>query len=270
MQLLRIYGDSYAAPRIGCWANILANKLKIPEINKAVEGSSTEYAIKCFFQDLFSDNIGYNDIIIFVTSTPGRLHFEFQNQNPGSAVQYLRAASKEDHWYWENKDHLEWYLVNQDMNLNSINHESYIKFIKDVAWNRPDNLFIILSNSNSRIDTTRLDKINPPNFLRSYTYLNTVSENEIIDADLHNVYQDFVSYTGHDPRSNHLSVPNLEILSELLYYSIKRLTVSNITYEKFKTQILKKIRKKQDWVEGIDQGLYYYLDWYDKIISGQG
>ena len=83
MRTIRVYGDSFAAPspEFDSWADILGQQLSLPVINKAINGSSTEYAIKNLCVDIKHNLINDDDIIIFVVSTPGRLHLEIQNKH---------------------------------------------------------------------------------------------------------------------------------------------------------------------------------------------
>lgn len=268
MKTIRVYGDSFAAPNpdFDCWPAILGKKINLPVANKAVPGSSTEYAIKCFIQDIQNNIIQDNDIVIFVTSTPGRLHFNFQNtERPDTGSSYLHEPTtnnrhKYEPWYFKNKDHINWWIVNQDHRLNEINHEAYIHLIKDFAWTKPLATFIVLGNTDHRVSIPGGQ--NPKNFLQSFTYLNRISENEYSTGGS---YLEWVKHTNWDLRINHLSIPNLHILAELVEESITNLTVDNITYDKFLTKLMDPISTKAQYADYLANGyLYdmYSLDWF--------
>ena len=262
MKTLRVYGDSFAAPAdqyLG-WADMLSAQLSIPIVNKGVSGSSTEYSILNFIDDINNNIIQDGDIVVFVASTPGRLNFAFQNcQRPETASEYLHSpiVNDRDHtWYHVNRRHIEWWMVEQDHRLNALTHEMYINTIKDVASIKPNVLFIVLQNSELG---AVLPTSNPPaNFLRSYAYLCTVSNDEM-SAPMD--YREFTKYTKFDFRINHLTIPNLTILSNLLFDSIQSSNIDNITYDKFQSKNIPQIKSKEDYFNLIEQGLLYNANW---------
>jgi hypothetical protein len=57
MKKLIVYGDSYVQEQQDkslSWISLLANKLDLPIINRAIGGSSVEYSIKSFVKDKIS------------------------------------------------------------------------------------------------------------------------------------------------------------------------------------------------------------------------
>ena len=69
---------------------------------------------------------------------------------------------------------------------------------------------------------------------------------------------DFVEFTKYDPRANHLTIPNLEILAELVYETITTKSIEHFTMDKFKTNLIKKITSTEQYLEYVNQG---YLDY---------
>jgi hypothetical protein len=262
MKHIRVYGDSFAAKTLAeglCWPELLAQQLDLPVIMNAVSGSSTEYAIKRLISDIDSIN---NDIVIFVTSTPGRLHFKHQHDNrPETAAQYLHSdplSNGNDHkWYYQNKTHIEWWMVNCDNQLNQINHESYLHLLRSIARSKPDSIFIVLPNSDHRM---HIDPgSNPPNFLITQTYLNRVSQNELVKEFPE--YQDWIRYSKFDFRINHLSQPNLKILTSLVFDAIKSGDMSNITYDRFDTHFLSPVTSVDDYLRYVELGYLSHSLW---------
>jgi hypothetical protein len=262
MTTLRIYGDSYGAPFEGSgWPNMLSKKLGAPVINTAIPGASTEYAALKLARDIQRNLIKDGDIVIFVPSTPGRLHLDYQiRQDASTAATYLhgdKQIKKEDHpWFFENRKHIEWLLVNQSHDINLLNHESYLNLIRQVALGRPECLFIVLKNSDWRFHIP----VGKPseNFLMPNILLNEISQTEV---EGYVSYFDFVEHTQVDVRANHLTVPNLTILADLLFESINTRSVDNFTYDKFKSNVIKKIHSKEEYHECVNKGLLTFQHW---------
>ncbi|CAB4126011.1 hypothetical protein UFOVP181_227 [uncultured Caudovirales phage] len=262
MRKILVYGDSYASSENdGClaWPDMLGKQLGLDVINRAVSGSSTEYAMRCLLKDFNANTFEDGDILIFVASTPGRMHFQFQNTRPETASQYWHEVDTKDPkhiWYKENKKYLEWWMLNFDCRMNAINQECYAHALKDLALSNPKSIVIHLSNS----DHNFLERVElpfgklPKNFLRPDLYLGTISHNEIIDFVS---YNEFVKYTKYDPRANHMSNLNLTILANALAKAIEIKNVDHITYDLFEKQLFETICSKEQYYSYIGKGLLY-------------
>jgi hypothetical protein len=267
MTTLRIYGDSFASMqpsnRITSWPTLLAAQLDLPMSNKAVSGSGTEYSIKQLCFDFWDGIICNGDIVIIVLSSLGRLNFQYQEERPETASIYLRdpGGNRHEHlWYWKNKKYIEWYIVNQDCNMHSINHTAYVSLIKDIAITLPDCKFIILENMNSQIHL----ELNtyPKNLLHPHISLNKISNDEFdMNNDLKYPYSYWTEFTVYDARQNHLSIPNLKILSELLFESIQTMDITNITADKFMKHHLPRITTKDEYMNYVNCGYIDYNEW---------
>jgi hypothetical protein len=274
---IRIYGDSYGAKteiRLDCWADILGRKLLLPVVNKAVSGGSTEYAIKLLANDIREGNINDNDIVFFVTSLPGRLHFKFQHDgrpetaalyhNPQVQRRWIGPDVNRNHdWYYTNKKHIEWWIVNQDLTMASLNHEAYLHLIENYARTRPNVKFFILANMDHNFHIPIGEK--SKNLFKPKIFLHTISKSEIIGDKKD--YWDWVKYTTVDFRVNHLSNPNLEILTNCLVESIETESVDNITYDRFKSNFLTIIQNKQQYLEYVSNGWLYHYDRFLNFLS---
>lgn len=266
---IRVYGDSFGAKAeigLDCWADILGRKLLLPVVNKGVSGGSTEYAMKLLAGDICEGNINDNDIVFFVASTPGRLHFEFQHKGrPETASLYLHGPrGPGDHsWYMTNRNHIEWWIVNQDNRMNELNHEAYLHLIENYARTRPSVKFFILANGDHNLHIPGGEK--SKNLFKPKIFLNAVSKLEILGDKTD--YWDWVQYTTVDFRINHLTIPNLEILSNCLLESIETGSVDNITYDRFKSKFLPIIQNKQQYLEYVNNGWLYHSDRFLNFLS---
>lgn len=267
MTRLIVYGDSYADNTVrlsdrhgrstpsGAWTDLLSRKLSLDQINRAVSGSSSQYAIKTFFYDVISNLIQPDDVIIFVLSTPGRMHFEFQNTNPRTASVYLHGS--DDVWYKDNKKFLEWWMGNVDLSLEALNHDCYVHALKNFAATRPDVKVILLMNSDydpSKQNSLPLGVL-PNNFFKPDIFLNEISEHEIIGK---RNYKEWTKVTTYDPRINHLSNPNLDILSDRVLEIIHDGDMQYFKYEYFQKNLFEIITTKEQYHSYIDHGLLDY------------
>jgi hypothetical protein len=263
MKTLRIYGDSFAADQPSSWTIILAALLGVPIVNKAISGSSTEYSVYTFINDVNNNVIGDEDIIVFVPSSTGRLYFSYQLHNaPSTASIYMHKSAnfdKSHEWFWKNKDNIEWWMANNNTKMQSITFESYIQLLKNFALSKPSSIMLVLQVFNNGYIRDIFNNVPPHNFLRPEIYIGNVSRDETDqNSSSYFKYGDWTEFVKDDPRSNHLTVPNLNILANLLYTSIKNLNADKITYDKFKTNIINKITSKDQYLQYVNDGILTY------------
>jgi hypothetical protein len=264
---LVVYGDSFAAPLLNnnnyiSWVDILSNKLLLPTYNKAIAGSSIEYSIGLFSEDVKSNYLKSNDIIIFIITSPGRLHLNYQLTKPHTASNFIRNIKLKDTWYNSNVNYINWYLTNRDENIININTVAYLHMLSAYARNNPNSTVLVLSMN--RINN--FIGLNIDNFLVPDITLWDISENEFGKGiTFRNLTP--ASY-GRDPRYNHLSIPNLEILADLLYESLTIKTINNFSYKKFKSNILtRKIRSLEDINYYVDNKILYGIDYFRRVFA---
>jgi hypothetical protein len=270
MKKILSYGDSFVAPylydtTLG-WVQLLSKKINLSVVNKAVRASSAEFCMKNFYNDIEKNTIKNGDIVIISLANPGRVHFTFQDQFPESAsfyssslINYQDINLPKNKWLKENKEHLEWYLVNVDLDLININHSCYVHAIKNYAENFPDITVILLSG-------WKLEKqfplgILPPNFLYLKIPLMDISSQEIKDFSS---YFYWVSDCIIDPRVNHFSNDNLEIFADLIFQSIKKLDISIITLDKFKKNIFPKKLTYDDYLRSVNNK---DINYYNEVVN---
>jgi hypothetical protein len=269
MKKILVYGDSFVAPylynhNLG-WIQLLSKKLNLSEVNNAVRASSAEFCMKMFYNDIENNKINNGDIIILSLANPGRIHLEFQNTFPESAsfynaqlINYQDLDSPKNLWLKENKEHLDWYLTQMDLELININHSCYVHAIKNCADNYPDSVIILLSGwkLEKEIPLTNI----PKNFLHLKIPLMDISNQEINNSS----YFHWVSNCITDPRINHFSNGNLKIFTDLIYQSIIELDISVVTLDKFKKNIFPKVLTYEDYMHYIDQG---DLTYFNEIVD---
>jgi len=258
MTAIYAYGDSYIdkhfSPFYG-WIELLAKKMYSPMINRGVSGGSTEYAMLKFINDIPSYDSG--DIVIVGLSTPGRLHFQYQNNfNPKTASKYWHEVDKSDSdylWYNENKEHIKWYIQNFDNNVNAMNHNCYIHSIRNFAETRPDVTVVLVQNRHYYNFIKRPEK-KIDNFLMIPIDLYQISSNEFVDP---HTYNDWIVKTKYDARVNHLSIPNLNRMVDLMIESFETKRTDNFTYDKFLQNIFTPIVTRDDYFRYVNDGLIY-------------
>ena len=76
-----------------------------------------------------------------------------------------------------------------------------------------------------------------------------------------------IKFTILDPRSNHLTNPNLHILSNLLIESIQTLNIDNITLNKFETKNLGFITNKKEYLKYVSNNILPWLEGLEKLLK---
>ena len=262
MGTLRIYGDSFGSvdPNIAPgWPMLLSKKLKMDLVSKAVGGGSTEYAALQFFNDIQNNEIADGDVIIYIPSIIGRLHFDWQiSRRPETAGSYLHEpnnhSGKDHSWYYKNKNHIEWWMDNYSYDVLYMNNEAYINLISNVARTKPKTTFIIIKHAKTKKVNAESD--HPTNLLLPNIHLGDISEKEVIGG--YN-YNNFVEFTKFDPRCNHLTKPNFTILADIIYECIITKSVENFTIDKFNANVIAKITSIHQYLEYVDQEKLDYI-----------
>lgn len=264
--MIRVYGDSFVAPWMIDqplnWPAMVANKLGLPIENKAVRGSSSEYAIKTFFNDTMSGNVNKNDVIIISLPDMGRIHFEFQNEYPRTASTYNSALIEDRKldkhpWLQQNKEHLKWYFVNVDQELLEYNRSCYIYALKNFADANPSNTILLVSGWHLN---TVLPLANvPSNFLKLDVPLMELSMSEIDGLD----YHIWTKFTIIDPRANHFSNVNLFRLRDAMCETLLSKSIQ-INVDSFSKHMYNTVMTKDQYLAEVEKNNLYY---FDKIIK---
>jgi hypothetical protein len=193
-------------------------------------------------------------------TTAGRLHLKQQLIRPDTGSKYIAEVDTsllEHKWYKDNEDYIKWYLQNRDEWISNVNHICYVHFIRNFAETRPDVTVLVLMNDKFYVDMP-IFKDKPKNFLMPDISLLKASEAEINDTHS-SKYEEWVRHTMYDPRINHLSVPNLEILAELCSQAIQTQDTSNFTQDKFLKNVFSgSIKNEAEYKQYCEKGILTY------------
>jgi hypothetical protein len=258
MNRLFVYGDSFSVKsgKLKSWTNIVANDLQLALYNRSIAGSSAEYSFKQLIEDIQRNDLDH-DIFIYVPSHPGRLHFEYQNDRPETASNFMHdptlTLEGNFDWYWKNKDHIEWWLTNYDQKLLELNHQAYIETLKVIALENPTCTFAVIPAFENHFKWH--SKLVPANFLYFNINLFEISWSEVDPKNEKFDYFDWIEHTKDDVRTNHLTLPNLKKLASIVSESIANKNVSDITYSDFEKSNICKIQYKHQYLNYIEQGI---------------
>lgn len=264
---LFVYGCSFSSNshhHLSGWTKFLTIKLGANLVNHAVGGGSSENAFRQWLQDVKENKFQPGDLIIFQVSSVGRLFFLHQRDFPNTASQYLPYPNTDrfldkntNSWYYENKHHLEWYLMNRDDEINFNMRQAYKHTLRSFAESH-ENIKVLILENGACPWFYSLPILNPPkNFFEVPVDLNKINENEF---GFKGGYFKWVDFTKIDTRVNHLSIPNLRSMAELIYDIYKEGKVLE-SYENYfeKNVFPKPIKNSQDYFEYVDQKLIYNL-----------
>lgn len=254
------YGDSFIAnrgPGLDGWATMLSKKTHLNLVNHGVSGGSTENAILKFTNDIKTGSIKPGDTVLFQLSTPGRLHLKFQHERPETASVYWHHVDPHDHrhtWYHQNKHHIEWYIRNFDDNLSVVNHNAYIHVVKNFAENNRDITVVLMQNTALPMEVEIRNR--SENFVVVPLDLNVISKNEYKRPF---EFHEWNKFTKYDVRVNHMSLPNLRTMSELVEQTITTRCADHFTYDRFQQKLFEVITSKEDHDRYVDMGLIYNM-----------
>lgn len=255
---LHIYGDSFVNlnPDLDlhnkqfCWPEEVSKRLGLKSINNAVPGSSVEYSMYKFVNDIENGTIGNDDLIIYVQTTNNRLYFKhFIHKDPIISTSFIGLSKEEIYadprytYYQDNYDHLVWYYNNLEEKVNALHHESFLHSIKNYATIHPKVKILLLllepMSGLNEIDHFGFLENIPQNLYFPNLSLNSISDGEFTDAwDV----RQWSKLVGYDPRVNHLSSPNLKILADLATNTFRENgCIKNWSKDKFLTNIFSRV-----------------------------
>jgi hypothetical protein len=281
MKTIRVYGDSYTCEhpsesRDGWWTKKLANRLKMNEVNLARSGSSIFYSIKNLANDVKNNRIEDDSIVIILISSIGRFHNKTVFDTfPESGANFIHGCRffQENHpafkYYYDNEDFIKWWFVENDLELEKIHVQNFIYWIYYIASKKYiNNKFIIMFNNFENFQGYDYSYINnTENFLLLKDFSMTkVSNNEIDSGN----FFDFVGNINSDPRINHLTNPNIDILVDVMEKVILQNDLSDLRYDRFLTNLLKPIKELSGYKKYTEEGILiekdYILKKFDKEL----
>ena len=279
MKYIRVYGDSYCSPCYPSgtsiadhWPSILSRKLNCKEINKAVPGTSNAVIYTRLKEDIQTNKFSDNDTecIIFQFSTIGRYYNDYIIRKIPDACSSVLHASQDmripiKEYYEENKEHIKWAISEYSSAVEHHHMESTLYWLKHYVSARYPNIkIVVLFNSlyPTDIDTSLLTTTD--NFIcLDHFSLTEISFSEI---EGNTTFSEIIKFTKSDPRSNHLSIPNLEILADSIFNIIKTNDKSYLNYDSFHKNNFAKIENKEQYSKLVTDGVIYHIsDMYNKL-----
>lgn len=248
MKKLVVFGDSFAnyskgleAGDITCsWTTDLASKLNIPLLMYGIAGSSLSYSLHMFFEYYVSKEFDPEDYIVFLTSDPISRSYTKTMTHPSLGVApgalhnpfYTRPEKR---WIKNNIKSLEWYQMscaNQGLNFDLVQTFSTLKVWADTHLT---NKLLIMRVFGIYFDK-HIDALN--NIVKPTDNFFPIIEKENslfkISIDEFASYEMFNKCIGSsDPRMNHFSKVNREILVKLVYEIFKNNSINGFNSSHF-------------------------------------
>jgi len=233
MNTLFAFGDSFVQNLPGNWISRLAEFRNLSVKNYAVGGSCLEYSfIKLL--DVIHE-IKENDIVIFVLTHPERLDLEDQikgNVSSAYKIQHKKTINTLD----DPEFHIS-YQMKRSKDMIKNKHLLHLSFIKSLASDRPKTKFLVVPAYQEVQNSFFIS--NTENFL----FANNLCLMELSDYEWNylklkgEALQDIF---GLDPRTNHLSNPNLVELAQSINEIIDSWDSRKIDKKRFKKNIISK------------------------------
>jgi hypothetical protein len=264
MKTIRVYGDSYVAPlppqEGKGWTKILADRLGMEELNFGVGGSSAFYAIKKLALDLKNEEIKEDSLIIVLLSSPGRFYNKTSLEKfPSSGANFIHellqdGKSEMARYYYENENFIKWWFVENDIQLENINVESFIHWIYLLAAKKYSNhKFIVMFNSSYKHDYSCIENTKNFMLLKDF-FISTVSSNEIDDQTISTdtkrrgkYFRLVENICFMDPRINHLTNPNIKILVDQMEKVVLQNDCSGLRHDIFLSNVIRPIKGIEDY-----------------------
>ncbi len=248
MKKLVVFGDSFAnyskGPASGditcSWASDLAKRLGIPLLMYGIAGSSLSYSLHMFFEYYVSEDFDPEDYIIFLTSEPVSRSYTKTMTHPSLGVApgalnspyYTKAEKK---WIKNNIKSLIWYQMscaNQGLNFDLVQVFSTLKVWSEI--NLTNKLLVVRGfgmYADIHIDALNSLIKSTSNFFPIISRENSLFKISIDEFASEELFNDCIG--GNDPRMNHFSKVNREILIKLIYKIFKTNSVDGFSSNHF-------------------------------------
>ena len=248
MKKLVVFGDSFAnyskgveAGDIICsWTTELANKLNLPLLMYGIAGSSLSYSLHMFFEYYLSEEYDSEDYIIFLTSDPVSRSYTKTMPHPSlgvapGALHNPFYTRHEKRWLKNNIKSLDWYQMscaNQGLNFELVQTFATLKVWAD---SHLTNKLLVMRVFGIYFDQhiESFNEIIKPN---SNFFPILEKENSLYKLSI----DEFASYemfaqciAGNDPRMNHFSKVNRDILVSLVYEIFKNNSINGFDSNHF-------------------------------------
>lgn len=258
---IRVYGDSFCSKWVTpYWSYILAKKLNADEVNLAVSGSSIESMLKSINHDMSKKKIKKNSAVIILFTTLSRFYNKTVLDNfPEVGTLYLHnhllgGPAKE--YYDQNEDRIKWWFSELDFELEKMRYNCYVNGLATILSKKyyKTDFFFMFNTVQPFLDLELVEDRENFHLINQFG-LNEISLNEI-DASSgdRGKYFEFTKNTVIDPRTNHLTEKNLEILADQMYRYMKTYDKSVLDKNCYHKNILKPIETLEQYQEYINIG----------------
>ena len=268
MNNLYVYGDSFADSldmytrqfQSQTWCTQVGAKLNCNQIkNTGYCGSSIGYALHCFVKDIEADRIQDEDLVIFILSSPDRLEFEYQLDNEQHTAQTYRAylanpANKiiQSPWLKENLEGLKWYVNNRSLRMAEIHANNAVHMLKSYAEEHPKIKMFVMSIYPNIAKYIKLTSMPSNFFFQQGISLHEISDAEYRGEQVHEM----------DIRLNHLTIPNLNRLSDLVVQAFTTGKFTQWNAQDFYQRLITAPTSRKDYEQLVEQGLVVYMESY--------
>lgn len=255
MKKLIGFGDSFIAPSSkDNWLEKLGMLLDLPVVNYGASGSALNYSLIKFLEYIQSAEYDNTDVIVFITTEHSRIYCKgiksYMNSFLGSPT-VNRFQQEDKDWINQNLEHVLWITENYltpELNFETIN---LICLLQEWANTNPTNVVVVKTAYDLDLSLSgKLKNIIIPtsNFLPIIDHpVNQIQQNEFVNMDCY-----IKTVTKRDPRINHLSERNREVISKLIFDVISNCSIEYYDKSKFHSHFINSdISSKQyDWVNG--------------------
>lgn len=247
MSTLFAFGDSFAQNLPGNWIDRLAKLRNLEVKNYAVGGSCLEYSFIKILDAI--DQIKENDIVIFVLTHPERLDLEDQikgNISSAYKIQFKKTVGDlEDSLFYIK------YQMKRSKDILKNKHLLHLSFIKSLTLYKPKTKFLVIPAFREVQNSFFIS--NTENFLfANNLYLTEISDYEWNYLKIKG--EAFQDIFGLDPRTNHLSNPNLDELAQTINEIIDTWDLRKFNKKRFKKNII------SHPVSTVEDFFSYYVD----------
>lgn len=253
MSNLHVFGDSFSEYHPGGWCTFLADKLNLKLKSYGVAGSSIEYSFLKLKDTVEKKQLKDNDVVIFVFTNAHRLDLEYSlSVNPIAGIfNKIVALIKQPFvqslsWVVENQKFIEWYVNNRSEKLLNSKFLLHLGFIRALSYAYPTVKFLAIPAFESSFNlknlifkhlstkTTNLLVISAPCLFEiSHAEWHLTSKRKR-DKQQEKVNSEF----NRDPRINHFSKSNIDILTTSLYEVITLWDETKLNKDSFLKGIL--------------------------------
>lgn len=263
MNRLYVFGDSFAQDLPGSWTTRLASLRNMELKNYGVGGSCLEYSYIKLFDVVKKNEFKEGDIVIFVLTHPGRLDLE--DQITVDATSAYKVHNRRSIESLPDPEFAKKYRDSRSKDVIDRKHILYLSFLKVLAEQHPNVKFLAIPAFPEVQEAPLIKGSN--NFL----FVNTLFLMDISNYEWNKwkiAESAMMDILGFDPRTNHLTTPNLQELANSINDVINFWDISKLDKLRFKKNVVaKNVLSVEDvYTHYVDTGLIS-KEWTDYLCS---